>query len=83
MERKKSKIGADINQLYGYFKRINYCEEIDQVENDNLINLETNEFLNKPVTIQEIENAIKHLKNNKASGNDNIKNEHLKCISKN
>ena len=46
---------------------------------DNL-NLAVNEHLNIEFTVEKISNSIKRLKNNKACGIDNIKNEFFKTV---
>ena len=77
--RQNNTVGASLEDLYDFYKNINY----DKNENNNVpetvINEgEENEYLNMPITVQEIETVTKNLKNNKASGSDNIVNEHIK-----
>lgn len=68
---------ASLEDLHNFFKKVNYQEE----HNANIeinYNEDLNEELNSIITIEEIEKAVKSLKNNKASGIDNILNEHIK-----
>lgn len=72
--------------MYNYFKNINNTEYTeDESTQPNNFDTEAeqvvNEQINRPITESEIEKAIKNLKNNKSSGLDNIKNEHIKVSS--
>jgi hypothetical protein len=77
--KKKGRTHASLENLYNYFKNINFVENEDEnILLDNETTSEINTSLNSPILICEIEKAIKSLKNNKASGIDQILNEHLK-----
>ena len=65
------KYSVDIDTFFEYFKNLNFCEEeesdinIDEFCNDPMYN----EMLNGVITENEVLDAIKGLKNNKAPGN--------------
>ena len=69
------------NILFDHFKGINSDSQYDQNEAD-LVDAQEfqvlNEQINGPITEEEIFKAIKRLKNDKASGDDQIINEYLK-----
>ena len=82
----QEQLGIDINVIYQYFRDLNRCPEIRDKINlamDNDIATykmqcgDLNQTLNKHITQDEIIKSIKQLKNNKASGEDEIRN---KCI---
>ena len=76
-ENKDSK--ASLNDLFNYFKDINSqdnSQTYTDINNNNISEL--NEEINRPISESEILKAVKQLKNNKSSGIDNIKNEHIK-----
>jgi hypothetical protein len=62
------KYSVDIDTFFEYFKNLNFCEEeesdinIDEFCNDPMYN----EMLNGVITENEVSDAIKGLKNNKA-----------------
>lgn len=80
---KTKKCSADIDTLYNFFKVLNENEGAETC--DNIINQSdtVNELLNSPITREEIVNSINSLKNNKASGYDNVMNEHIKTTMSN
>lgn len=75
---------ATLENFHSYFKKVNsgQTQEVNNpnVQSNEFINNEQtqNEFINQPFTIEEIQNAIKCLKNNKACGFDSVLNEHIK-----
>ncbi|XP_060554602.1 uncharacterized protein LOC132715603 [Ruditapes philippinarum] len=81
-KKTKQNCEADLTDLYNFFKNVNFkndeSDEIIDEPNSDEVN-ESNEQINVPITDNEIEYAIKTLKNNKASGYDNVVNEHLKA----
>ena len=71
-----------LDQLYKHFKNINNTESQDENINLNeILNEADQNCLNCPFTQAEIEKSIKSLKNNKASGIDEVINEHIKYSS--
>jgi hypothetical protein len=66
------------DEFYEMFKGM--CENGGEDNNNNNLNNqeEENEILNELITVSEVLNCIKRLKNNKACGMDNILNEFLK-----
>ena len=75
--KQKPKV-APLNEIYEYFKNVNGVEINDTVPNIDTGDNSTNEEINSPVTVDEITQAVKILKNNKSLGNDDLLNEHLK-----
>ena len=69
-----------VNELYRHFKGLSFKEEnCSQFDPTTAVHEESiSEELNSPFTLEEIQAVIKKLKNNKASGLDQIINEHLK-----
>ena len=81
-ENKKSDCKAPLNELHDFFRNVNAQHSHRPESNTHETNtLTVNEEINGPITEKEVTNAIKQLKNNIASGVDNIKNEHLKQTS--
>ena len=84
--KKSSESQASLDDFYQFFKSINEnSEEHTDLNSDNAddnfdetsdINVENE--VNQPITESEILKNVKLLKNNKASGIDNIVNEHIK-----
>jgi hypothetical protein len=65
--------------LYEFFKNVSSIDDANSPSNDSQFeDNSNNETLNKDISMQEIEYDVKALKNNKASGNDDILNEYLK-----
>ena len=76
--KNRTKCNASLNDLFEYFRSVNDNEDNDDtLNNDNDTN-DINEQLNIPITIYELEKAVKRLKNNKSNGVDDIVNEHIK-----
>ena len=75
-------MSPSIESLFNHFQK----ESNKQTHNENLnihvdtdLNLENeNNTLNKKITADEIMKCIKHLKNNKSPGTDQIINEYIK-----
>ena len=69
------------NSSFPYFKNINTLD-IDSTEQDNqdghVTQTDDDDILNSEITKEEIRLAISNLKNGKASGYDEILNEHIK-----
>ena len=84
--KKKTQPDIPISVIIIFFKELNSGGNIDQDEtsSDTQADVEhLNEYINSAITSEEIENALKNLKNNKTSGVDHIVNEYLKhsfCI---
>ena len=57
---------------------MNEVEINDTVPNIDIDDNSTNEEINSPITVDDIIEAVKILKNNKYPGNDDLLNEHLK-----
>ena len=79
--KKKNSVEADSEDLYKFFKDVNFDENIENCASNTTSTQTLNEQINVPFTENEIRNAIKGLKNNKANGIDMILNEHLKILS--
>ena len=81
-ENKKSDCKAPLSELHDFFRNVNAQHSHRPESNTHEENtLTVNEEINGPITEKKVTNAIKQLKNNKASGVDSIKNEHLKQTS--
>jgi hypothetical protein len=76
-----SQISTDI--FYNHFKMLNTAEEVPENINVNLASLTVteNDVLNCKFTNEEVLKCLKKLKNNKACGNDLVKNEFIKASS--
>ena len=83
MIKKKSNDSNNVTleQFVKYFKNLNELPEnekdqeigFDSVDRENVHNI-----LNSPITEEEILQVVKNFKSNKASGYDDIVNEHIK-----
>lgn len=75
---KTKKCSADTDALYDFFKVLNDNEAAETC--DNIIDQSdtVNELLNSHITREAIVNSINSLKNNNATGYDNVMNEHIK-----
>ncbi|MEW8547740.1 MAG: reverse transcriptase domain-containing protein, partial [Candidatus Thiodiazotropha sp.] len=80
----KKNIEAGLEDLYNHFKNINKSDHSNggssEPTNNETIH-PVNEQINQPITETEIKEAINALRNDKSSGLDNIKNEHIKFSS--
>ncbi|MES9881062.1 MAG: reverse transcriptase domain-containing protein [Sedimenticola sp.] len=80
--KKTETTDATITSLYTFFKEVNYdstsSEMYTSEENINT----TNDEINVPFTIEELEKVCKSLNNNKANGDDSVVNEHIKASFK-
>lgn len=77
--RKKKKIPMNLSELKEYFEKLSSSEK--QSENIQYLFVDTIEcarILNSPITRKEIRACIKKLKNNRAVGQDKIRNEYIK-----
>ena len=84
MIKKKSDVSNNValEQFVKYFKNLNELSEneknqeidFDSVDRENVHNI-----LNSPIIEEEILRVVKNLKSNKASGYDDIVNEHIIC----
>ena len=85
--KKKSKVEAEADSLFNFFKDINNDdmnstpESFTNSQPDTTSQQYSNEQINVPFSEEEIKKAINKLKNNKASGIDSILNEYLKALS--
>ena len=79
--KKKDSVAAEAESLFQHFKNINFDENLENMPTNISSTDMVNEEINEPFTEDEIRNAIKSLKNNKASGIDLILNEQLKILS--
>lgn len=70
-----SNVGLDA--FYEYFKNENETSDGDDDDFEKIPPENINNILNSSITEDEIICAMKNLKNNKASGYDNIVNEHI------
>ena len=81
--KKKNSPEIPIDILFDYFRNLNAkgddIDDSDINQNNNRVR-ELNNIINAPITREEIENAIKSLKNNKSSGDDYILNEYIKHL---
>lgn len=77
-ENKNSDCQASLHELYNYFRDINAQETTESGPLPTMSNEELNNEINQLISENEVTNAIKQLHNNKSSGEDNIKNEHIK-----
>ena len=67
-----------MHDFFEYFKNLNFQDSASNNE-QNFEQTETsNQEINGKITEDEIVNAVKNLKNNKASGYDQVLNEHIK-----
>ena len=75
---------APLQELYNYFKGVNDYQDSENTQSsysENENNGNNNAQLNRPIDESEVREAIKQLKQNKSTGSDNIKNEHIKSTS--
>ena len=72
---------ACLDDLYSFFKSINEENPYDESEFNTDSDQTDNEIINQPISENEILKAISKICNNKASGLDDIKNEHIKTTS--
>ena len=83
--KRSTDIDIPIEDLYEYFREVNWVEEDDNYQNPNNVTMNnemvviSEKILNGPITEDEIENVIRSLSNDKATGLDLIKNEYIKC----
>ena len=78
-ESHQSDVKCSITDLHDYFKEINSSSQTgDNMPNLNINDENSENELNCEITYDEIEKALKNLKNNKACGIDKILNEHIK-----
>ena len=82
LQNKNSKDMPDTKTFYDYFKDCNLpnydpddISELGTYDQDSQL---TNQYLNSPITVAEIEKCISSLKNSKSPGTDSILNEYIK-----
>ena len=79
---KQETIKASQEQLFDYFKKVNTNTNHIDTESNDMVNenaqINDNLEINCRITLKEIEENVKKLKNNKACGIDFILNEHIK-----
>ena len=71
---------ASLEDLFEHFRNVNNSPDTDEsadVINENDIQNEDNQEINRPISHDEINKCINKLKNNKASGIDMVVNEHI------
>lgn len=77
-------VNASIESFHDHFAKLSYDPSVDERNeigfDPTKITNSTNEFINQPFSVTEIENCIRKLKNQKASGADFIINEYLKHL---
>ena len=73
--KKKNSVTADADYLFQYFKNVNFDKTLENSSPSNTSTQNVNEEMNVPFTKNEIQNAIKSLKNNIATGVDLMLNE--------
>ena len=79
LKNKKISEMPPLDQLYKYFSNIySSDEETDAFVLSDMSPESSNEYLNSPFTLSEIERSILKLKNSKSPGGDEILNEYLK-----
>ena len=72
----------NLDALHDYFRILNDVQtnvNDTGIYNDTLPHEHIDMILNSDITRDEIKNVIANLKNNKASGYDDVLNEHIKC----
>ena len=80
----KDKVDNDcpisLEDLFNHFQTLNEVEDDDHNnDHDTQIDIEYDtDFLNAPITKDELVKASNKLKNNKATGVDNVRNEYIK-----
>ena len=73
---------VDIDMFYDFFKNINENEINDpNVPESDFPQFTEESYLNSEITVDEIAQAIRNVKNNKATGLDKIANEYIKSTS--
>ena len=83
--KKKSNVDADPERLYEFFKDLNEEKVYHIPDNvllpediDSLSNLQCNETINGPITVDEIKKCVQYLKRHKSCGGDDVYNEYIK-----
>ena len=81
-QNKKPLVNLRIDDAYEHFKNINYSEDNSDSDTDceafPAQNMADKDEINGPISLEEIQSAVKCLKNNKSNGIDMILNEHIK-----
>ena len=84
-DRKKKVTNVNLDELFDFFKDLNTDQNDDipdhvlsDEELEMLSDIDTNGYINQPISPDEIMHCIKLLKLNKSSGIDNIVNEYIK-----
>ena len=80
-ENKKPKTNLSVDMAYEYFSNINLSADINDTDtNFNYTEIPSrpeNAEINSPISLEEIRQAVRCLKNNKSNGIDMILNEHI------
>ena len=91
IDKKKDSIPISADEMFNFFKSLNSDDNTQEMyadlpniqlninflnDDDDTLN-ESQEILNRAITVTEIKNAIKTLKLNKSSGTDDIVNEYI------
>ena len=81
-ENKKPKTNLSVDMAYEYLSNINLSADINDIDtNFNYTEIPCrpeNAEINSPISLEEIRQAVRCLKNNKFNGIDMILNEHIK-----
>ena len=91
IDKKKDNIPISADEMFNFFKSLNSDDDTQEMNADlpniqlniNFLNddedtlNESQEILNRAITVTEINNAIKTLKLNKSSGTDDIVNKYI------
>ena len=87
-DRKKKVTNVNLDELFDFFKDLNTDQNDDipdhvlsDEELEMLSDIDTNAYINQPISPDEIMHCIKLLKLNKSSGIDNIVNEYIKSTA--
>ena len=81
-QNKKPPLNLKIDSAYEHFKNMNFSEDNSGSDTDfeafESQHMADNHVINGPISLEEIQLAVKRLKNNKSNGIDTILNEHIK-----
>ena len=83
-QSKKIMLDLSLEVFSDHFKKLSTVDKEDENEKDKLTEVDKDSIdqeLNVDFTLEEIQKLIKQLRNNKACGIDQIRNEFLKCCN--